>query len=78
MAQGPVRFDPDADIGLWFMGEIALGSGSSVIKTPFPFLLVVNEVTISQLAKLLVMQVLPLGLSSPAEGTDELMVRGKK
>ena len=68
----------DAGIGLWFVGEIASGSGSSVIETPFPFLLVLNRVTISQLAELLVMRVLPLGLLSPAEGTDKLIARGKK
>ena len=78
VAWGPVRTGPDAGIGLWFVGEIALGSGSSVIETPFPFFLVVNGVTISRLAELLVMQVLPLGLSSPADGTDELIARGKK
>ena len=74
----PVRTGPDAGIGLWFVGEIASGSGSSVIETPFPFFLVINGVTISRLAELLVMRVLPLGLSSPADGTDELIARGKK
>ena len=42
---GLERMGPEAGIGLWFMGESASGSSSSVMDTPFPFLLVVSRVT---------------------------------
>lgn len=77
-AWGLVRTGLETGIGLWFMGESASGSGSSVIDTPFPFFLVAKGVTKSRLAELLVLQVLLLRLLSPAEGTDELIVRSKE
>ena len=45
-------------MGLSFVGEMASGSGSSVIDTPFPFFLDISGVTISRLAELLVLRVL--------------------
>ena len=42
---GPERMGLEAGIGLWFVGESASGSGSSVMDTPLPFLLVVSRVT---------------------------------
>ena len=55
---GPVSTGPDGSMELTSTGEFASGSGSSVIETPFPFLLVVNGVTRSRLAELLVLRVL--------------------
>ena len=70
---GPVSTGPDGGMGLMLTGESASGSGSSVIETPFPFLLVVNRVTRSRLAELLVLWVLFQWTSSPAEGVTELI-----
>ena len=52
---GPVSTGPEAGMGLSFMGEMASGSGSSVIDTPFPFFFNFSGVTSSQLAELLVL-----------------------
>ena len=48
----------EAGMGLSFVGEMASGSGSSVIDMPFPFFLDISRVTISRLAELLVLWVL--------------------
>ena len=71
---GPVSTGPDAGMELPLVGEMSLGSSSSVTETPFPFFLVANKVTRSQLAELLVLQDLPLRVLSPVEGIDEIIV----
>ena len=55
---GPVSTGLEAGMGLSFVGEMASGSSSLVIDTPFPFFFNINGVTSSQLAELLVLQVL--------------------
>ena len=54
----PVSTGPEGGMGLSFVGEMASGSSSSAIDTPFPFFFDISGVTISQLAELLMLQVL--------------------
>ena len=70
---GPVSTGPDAGMGMMLTGESALGSSSSIIKTPFPFLLVVRGAMSSQLAELLVLRILFWWTVSPVEGVTELI-----
>ena len=70
---GPVSSGPDAGIALPLVREMASGSGSSVIDTPFPFFFIISSIMSSQLTELLVWLALFLELSSPAEGVTELI-----
>ena len=58
VAAGRLMPDGEGFRGVLFVGEMASGSSSSVIDMPFPFFLDISGVTISQLAELLVLQVL--------------------
>ena len=55
---GPVSTGLEAGMGLSFVGEMASGSSSSVIDMPFSFFLDISGFMNSQLAELLVLQVL--------------------
>ena len=52
---GPVSTGLEEGMGLSFMGEMASGSSSSIIYTPFPFFFDISVVMISQLAELLLL-----------------------